>query len=529
MSGFGISRRRLAQGAMAFPLAYANFRGSVARGIVLSDDCGVASGCPTASTIVLWTRVPTNSQPTFGSVDVRYEVSLTEDFAAAKIVCQGNVGTDSTKDFTVKVLIEDLNPFTTYYYRFITSSGYASVVGRTKTAPAPGDTLQEIKIAAVSCQQFSQGYYAAYLALARENVDYCVHLGDHIYEKESGDVRPQPDAEATEIEGYRRQHRLYLSDPAWREVRRLYPWIDIWDDHEVFNDFAGVRDIAAIPQRVGDAYQAFFEYIPSMNGVTRDANGTPSADSYQRYSFGGLLDIITTDQRQYRTPNPCSRTLITPACAEVWDPAHTMLGQTQLSWAKETLAGSTATWKVMLNEVLMSPMRLSLFSSKSPQVDQLAAERIFESRGGRFNSLDTWDGYPREREELLGFIQNEGLKNVVMLTGDIHASADAYLYRDEHQTTGDGAAVEIVTTSISSKSLGLRLGSILGSGVQSIVTRSNPHYSWNEIKKCGYTILNVTPEAIQVRHVAVDDVEEPNSPVSDLHTSQIPNGLSRFV
>lgn len=53
---------------------------------------------------------------------------------------------------------------------------------QTKTAPAADARPQVVSFAFVSYQTFPQGFYTVCGQLAREQIDFCVQLGDNIYE-----------------------------------------------------------------------------------------------------------------------------------------------------------------------------------------------------------------------------------------------------------------------------------------------------------------------------------------------------------
>ena len=87
---------------------------------------------------------------------------------------------------------------------------------------------------------------------------------------------------------------------------------------------------------------------------------------------------------------------VDPAClAAITDPVRTMLGARQYAAFTRAIAASTATWKVVVNEV---PIQ-------------------------QFYALpyDRWEGYAAERERLLAFLQQR-VRNVVFLTTDTHAN-----------------------------------------------------------------------------------------------------------
>jgi alkaline phosphatase D len=109
-----------------------------------------------------------------------------------------------------------------------------------------------------------------------------------------------------------------------------------------------------------------------------------------------------------------------------------------MDWVKTQLRASQAAWKVMANEVMMMPAKLP---------------------NGAFALFDSWQGYPAEREELLAFIQSNGIADVVFVTGDIHS----FLAGDVRTALGAGesVAVEFVGGSISSRGLGEGEGGVL--------------------------------------------------------------------
>ncbi|WP_155486924.1 PhoD-like phosphatase N-terminal domain-containing protein, partial [Vibrio harveyi] len=91
-----------------------------------SFEYGVASGDPTQTQVIIWTRVTTAAS----YVDVTWQVSRAEDFST--IEQSGTFATDTSRDFTVKVDVQNLNPSTQYYYRFMVGET-TSIVGMTQT------------------------------------------------------------------------------------------------------------------------------------------------------------------------------------------------------------------------------------------------------------------------------------------------------------------------------------------------------------------------------------------------------------
>ncbi|HEY7070408.1 MAG TPA: alkaline phosphatase D family protein, partial [Acidimicrobiales bacterium] len=229
---------------------------------------GVASGAPTPESVVLWTRLA--PEPLAGggvseaSVVVRWEVAT--DDAFRRVVRSGTVDTLAGQGHAVHVLAEGLQANRWHWYRFMAGDDM-SPVGRTRTLPASGANPTRLRLAYGSCQQFEQGYYAAHRHIVDEDVDLMVFLGDYIYESSWGVnlVRRHAGGEPRTLAEYRNRHAQYKTDPDLQALHAQVPWLVVWDDHEVDNDYADWRSEDLDPQfiaRRAAAYQAYFEHMP---------------------------------------------------------------------------------------------------------------------------------------------------------------------------------------------------------------------------------------------------------------------------
>jgi alkaline phosphatase D len=532
-----LRRRSLLKSLLAAPLALVP--GGWPRGAAPdSMDHGVASGDPRPDAVVLWTRVPEWAQPPAGEgIPVRYEVATSAEFSPAGLVDQGQVLAESTADYTVQVAAQGLSPSTRYYYRFSTDTGYQSVTGRTKTAPAPGELPQALSFAFVSCQNFTQGYYTVLAHLAREQVDFCVHLGDYIYENghtgsEPGYVREDDigGGLASDLPTYRQKYRLYLSDPHLREVRRRFPWVVIWDDHEVVNNYAGSELSQTQPQRQRDAYTAFREYMPFQPPTPLSADDPPRLQLYRQLAFGDLLELFASDGRQYRDGVVCERDAVVASCPALEDPERTMLGAAQKGWLQSALGDSRGRWKCILNPVMM--MRLALINAPGAPTERLPLSLLRQPGAVEqdvYVNLDAWDGYPAERTALLQFIAEQGLRNVVVCTGDFHNCYAGELRPDFKDAASPAVAVECVGGSVSSFGLTEILGRDLTRLARQVVPQVNPHMQYLDLRYHVYTKVTVAPEWMEIRYMAVETVAQPTSPAFLLQRFIIPNGESRLI
>ncbi len=312
-----------------------------------SFSLGVASGDPRPESVVIWTRaVPSDGSRR--SHNVIAEVALEEDFTT--LVLQETYAVSNSSDYTINVIVENLQPNTFYYYRFINDIGEASITGRTLTAPAENNS-DAFRYAFVSCQDYSHGFYKAYrqminddIAAADENkIRFVLHLGDFIYETrfdplqlpvdeslrpisgglidKDGEERripsfPQGGITSTGIEfantrsDYRHLYRQYLSDPDLQAARARWPFIHIWDDHEFTDDCwqseANYNDIGKdsstnepSQQRKVAANQAWFEYMPvnllQINDVEEDLR---HAKEFQFQNVENTPNEVVNDDNQ---------------------------------------------------------------------------------------------------------------------------------------------------------------------------------------------------------------------------------------
>ena len=403
---------------------------------------GLISADPTPDSISLWTRV-TNAE---GAGKVLLEVAREDDFR--KVVASKTIATSGSVNHAVKARVDGLKPHTEYFYRFANAKNETKV-GRFRTA-APADSREPVRFAYWSCQDYTHGYFNAHEVMAKEDLDFMICLGDYIYAESyhtvaggtgvrddvigrESEVPPKPGAlvgyyrEALTLRHYRDKYSLYRKDPALRELHRQFPMVYVPDDHEVQDNYAGKAGSAQLPPtsrytaaRKKAARKAFFESNPRFpNGKTL----------YGSLTFGRTVELFTMDQRSYRADQPCLDA-IAPPCAD-YDQPRAFLGRTQMKALKKGLSKSKATWKILANEVTIMPTMVL---------------------GGSYFTYDSWQGYPREREELLKHIDDKDINGVVFVTGDIHTFIAGDVKRDMGK--GKSVAVEFVGGSISSIGLG---------------------------------------------------------------------------
>ena len=451
---------------------------------------GVASGDPLTDRVMLWTRVTPRIDSPSTALQVRWV--LADDDKLQKVVASGSADTSASRDYTVKVDAGGLRPGRTYYYGFDTN-GERSPIGRTKTLPQ--DDVSRLRLASISCSNYPAGYFNVYRCVARRtDLDAVLHLGDYIYEfangvygdgSDSGRV-PTPAGEASTLADYRMRYASYRSDVDLQAAHAAHPFIAVWDDHEVINDWwrGGAAGHTARKgdwaSRLAGALQAYREWMP-----VREAGGG-TFHLYRSFRFGRLADLLMLDTRSFRDRQVPGRD-----AAALADPARTLMGATQEDWFFKGLQRSQREgegWRLVGQQTMFSPI--------SPP-------------GVPPQNTDVWDGYPAARARVFDALEKNRLSNVVILTGDIHSSWAFDVPRSPLKTytasTGAGSlAVEIVTPAISSPPLFATASMRESTALLQLVA---PHLKFVEGEHRGYVLLDVTKNRLLSEWYHVPSVE----------------------
>lgn len=539
---------------------------------------GIASGDPSHSAIILWTRV---TPETDGEVKVAWEVATDEGFT--DLVTNGETTTTAERDYTVKVDAIGLAAGSRYYYRF-TSGETVTDTGVTRTLPQ--GAVDSVKLAVMSCANFPAGHFNAYeLAAQQDELDAVLHLGDYIYEYARGEYASEnaaelgrevfPEGELFTLSDYRTRYGQYRGDGSLQKLHAMVPFITVWDDHEVANDTwsdgaenhnEGEGDFSA---RKTDALQAYFEWLPIR--PWREGN---HEEIYRSFSFGDLVDLHMLDTRVLARDKPLDYAdYIDPATqamdsarftSDVTSTERSMLGQEQLQWLQGSLLTATGKWQLLGQQVLMGKMllpaaiamqKLSIAEyAELGAIAQLAARAqandptltaseysflignqhkltpeamaLLQMPNVPYN-LDAWDGYAYEREVILATAKSKAL-NLVVIAGDTH-NAWANELTD---AAGDAVGVEFATSSISSPGLEFYLG--IPEDQQAVteagVTQMVDGLKYTNLRDRGFMVLTFTPEEVRSDWHYVDtilstefseDMDKHFSAVSQMGSSKI--------
>lgn len=468
---------------------------------------GVASGEPSADSILLWTRY-------VGAQDTGLTVELSETLDFTRPVAGGSMTASPSRDWCCKTVVEGLSPNQWYYYRFLAPGGAASPIGRTRTLPQ-GKTARW-RMAVFSCSNIGFGYFNAYAHAAEaDEFDLVVHTGDYFYEYGLGTYPSaeqamvaralDPASETVTLADYRLRHAMYRRDLDLQRLHQLYPMIAVWDDHESANDSWKGGAENHQPETEGEwsvrkraATQAYREWLPV------------SDDDWKAYQVGDLATLFRLETRLTgrdeapslqavlsgtQTPDEAIASLTRFRDGAYADPARQMLGAAQERWLAEGFRASRASktrWQVLVQQVLMgslsTPIALAdaLTSDVPDYIRQRVRQGALASRAGIPLNMDAWDGYPAARTRLLQSALAADAE-LVVLAGDSH---NAWAFDLGH--AGERVGVEFAGQSVTSPGFESYLSQVPPDRLARSLVEGNGQLRWADTSRRGYMAVELT-------------------------------------
>ena len=406
---------------------------------------GIASGDPSATGVVLWTKIiPEPLAPGAGIPRQRFEVEweIATDEGMRDVVAKGMETAWPELGHAIHAEAEGLLPARDYFYRFKVGA-VRSIIGRTRTLPSAG-MQGEVRFGVVGCQRYEHGFWSAYADIAQSKPDFIYHYGDYIYEGNAVKLSSAPGRYVRELPGlpqecysladYRLRYAIYKSDAKLQSAHAATPFIHSFDDHEVANDWTKDVDIKGAPKdifllRRAAAMQAWYEHLPVRRSSLPRG---PDVQMFRRFEIGDLIRFNVLDTRQYRTGTVC-KGKTTDLCPDGINEMHTMLGEHQENWLNDGFKSTAKPWTVLAQQILM-------------------AENHSETKP------DKWDRAPAARKRLFDSIAQSNTANVVALSGDVHYGAANELKQNFSDMKSKTLGIEFVGNSVSSHAASINVG-----------------------------------------------------------------------
>jgi phosphodiesterase/alkaline phosphatase D-like protein len=277
--------------------------------------------------------------------------------------------TSSSAGNSVRLEVTGLQPLTTYHYAIegngsLLTSG--DLKGKFTTLPEPGPA--SFRFAFGSCGSYSNTSQFVYESIVNDNPLFFMHMGDMNYQ----------DINSTNPANYRTVYNAQITTGQLRRVCRAMGMTYIWDDHDYAGNDSNKNNIGRAASR--QVYRERFPHYPLPAGG-------PDAAIYQTFTVGRVRYILT-DLRSERDP-----------VGNTDNASKSHMGTVQKQWFKDQLIAARD-----------AEVPLIVWNSSVPFISTST-------------SGDDWGRFQTERTELLNFIKNERIQNIIVVSGDMHALA----------------------------------------------------------------------------------------------------------
>jgi alkaline phosphatase D len=384
---------------------------------------GLQSGDVTDSAATIWTRADRSSR-------MLVEVATNPEFRNVRRIA-GAVLTPSS-DFTGKTLLTGLPDGRDIYYRVVAEDGHlasAPLTGHFRTVPRTRRDVSFLWSGDLGGQGWgidaSGPGYRIFKAMKALDPDFFICNGDNIYADDPIEAtQALPDGSlwhnvtteeksvvAQTLDEYRGNYKYNLLDENLRAFYADVAQIQQWDDHETHNNWypGEILSDPLYTEKRTDvlkyrARQAWHEYMPIARTYDEKER------IYRVLHHGPMLDVFVLDMRWYRDANSPDKQTANDGG---------ILGFEQAEWLKRELAASTATWKVISNDMPLTEV----------VTDTTQGLANFEAVAQGDN------GKPLGREiqfaDIFTFLKRHDIRNVVWLTTDVHYTAAHYFDPDK--------------------------------------------------------------------------------------------------
>ena len=305
------------------------------------------------------------------------------------------VRTSKSEAFTARLIADSVEPGHRYSYKLYINKKAIGLpfptefrtppIWKWRTDP-PDFTMLTGSCAYINQPEYDRsgkpygGDYRIFNSMAEQKADFMLWLGDNLYLRE-------PDWNTWT--GIVKRYTHTRSIPEMQPLLATTQNYAIWDDHDY-----GPNDSNKSFFNKNETFKAFQLFWGNPTYGTGDIEG--AITSFQWAD----ADFFLLDNRWYRDPD------------EINKEGKTMLGEKQLEWLLDNLATSKATFKIV-------------------------------AMGGQFLSdvtvAETYSafGFEREREQIINFIYEYNIKNVIFITGDVHFSELSVLKKEGKPTIYD--------------------------------------------------------------------------------------------
>ena len=340
-----------------------------------------------------------------------------------------NSATIPQQDSSVLININSLLPDTRYYYKLLFNGVADSKTGSFRTFPVE-NTPTHLLIATGSCQETDNMKVFDRIAELQPNL--FIHSGDFTYPSyQMGNDYP---VQYTAVqESWRRRY----NENRMKDMLLNVPIDYILDDDDNYagdctNYHTGIswtidttnfihytfqRDTVLSVSR-NNVFSGYRTFFPGYNLV----DSTHAL--YHKFILGNC-EFFVLDVRSEASPpdQPFRYDTLSRTWQYQPDSTYLMISHQQMNWLKQGLLKSNAQWKIIVSGVPFNRQQRILLQAG------IDLQQLYLPLGSGFAGMKLatsmagyWAGHPHQQNELLSFIADNNIDNLLFVSGDSHVN-----------------------------------------------------------------------------------------------------------
>ncbi len=325
--------------------------------------------------------------------------------------------------------LEGLQPATLYHYELFYGELKDSIQDNFTTFPETGKK-GNYSFVTGSCQETDN--MKVFDAIRKHNPAFFIHTGDFTYPTKLFGTDYSKEYRKV-AESYQKKYE----EKTMRELLHNIPIDYVYDDNDYIGNNASRYNLNQIatskknnfrdkeiefkkvdlpPSWRTNVIKGYIDFFPGYNLIDT------SEGLYHSFKYGNVEFFFLDRSSARKTPISSSFTLgkfdrrwkFTPS------PEACLFCEKQMNWLKSAIKNSTADWKFIISGVPLNKKMIELI--KAAQHFQKIKFKNYSGSKLMATTSSFWAAFPYEQEDFYNFLKEEGLKNIIVLSGDIHHS-----------------------------------------------------------------------------------------------------------
>lgn len=335
--------------------------------------------------------------------------------------------TNQQRDNTVMLLLTGLKPDTRYYYTIKVDGKPDTITGNFRTFPEVGKPGDYVFVTG-SCQETEN--MKVFDVMPLHSPYFMMHTGDFTYP----DYQIKP-GYANSMDTVALSYRKRYDEKVMKQMLYSMPIDYMYDDDDYVGGSAGkyctndckmyMKDGHVHNEMFADTFPAYQrrnvilgydEYFPHY-----DLPDT-SEGIFHSFKMGNAEFFVIDRNSAKANPHKDAFRYDKKKKRWVFDPpaGYALFGKKQMDWLKNAMKNSTADWKFIVSGIPLNGGCKKLLDGG------LKIQKIHWKGWFGFHMAwgfgQYWAAYPEERNDFMKFIEDNNIKNVLVVSGDTHHS-----------------------------------------------------------------------------------------------------------